>query len=231
MENAKKARNFKRQFLRYTMIKADKIHKQRVIDILSDCFEANKTVNYIVKQDEKKKERIRFLMDYSFDMCLEAGQILMTDDMNGVIICSNSTSKLPILEEAFQTAKFVWKVSGIDGIGRVLKRETYLNSYHPQDEEYMYIWFMGVDKGAQGKGVGSAMIDELIRESNLTDKTIYLETSSESHLQFYKKHGFDVYHIAKEDVFGYELYFLRRFPENHFEKEDNFTAQAHTSTF
>lgn len=196
------------------MIKADKIHKQRVIDILSECFEANKTVNYIVRQDEKKKERIRFLMDYSFDMCLEAGQILMTEDMKGAIICSNSTNKLPILEEAFQTAKFVWKVSGLDGIGRVLKRETYLNSYHPQDEDYMYIWFIGVDKAAQGKGVGAAMIEEIINESERSNKAIYLETSSERHLHFYKKHGFDVYHTADTSVFGYELYFLRKFPKN-----------------
>lgn len=210
------------------MIKADKIHKQRVIDILSECFETNKTVNYIVKQDEKKKERIRFLMEYSFDMCLEAGQILMTDDMLGAIVCSNSTGKLPILEEAFQTAKFVWKVSGIDGIGRVLKRETYLNSYHPQDEEYMYIWFIGVDRAAQGKGVGSAMIEELIGESNLSGKTIYLETSSERHLHFYKKHGFNVYHTAEEEVFGYKLYFLRRFAEGYFEEDKLSTTQKNT---
>jgi ribosomal protein S18 acetylase RimI-like enzyme len=192
------------------MITADKTHKERVIEILSECFDGNKTVNYIVKQDEKRKERVRELIDYSFDACVESGQIYLTNDQNAVIICSLSVDKLPILEEAFLTLKFVFKVVGLDGISRILKREKYISSFHPQDEEFIYIWFIGVKNGDQGKGLGSSLLEEVIEVSEQKKTPIYLETSIERNLSFYQKFGFEIHHIAEENVFGYRLYFLRR---------------------
>lgn len=194
------------------MIKADKIHKEKVIEILSECFETNKSVNWIVKQDSKKKERIRHLMDYSFEACIECGQIYLTENLTGAIICSNADDKLPILEEAYLTLQLVLKVTGIEGIGKALRREKYINQYHPQDEEFLYIWFIGLKKTEQGKGAGSAMLQEVIDKSNKEQIPVYLETSSEANLAFYKKHGFQVYHIPPEDMFGFKLYFLRRLP-------------------
>jgi len=198
------------------MIKADKIHKQQVIEILSECVENNKSINWIVKQDSKRKERIRDLMDYSFEACIESGQIYLTENLTGAIICSNSDDKLPILEEAYLTAQLVWKVIGIDGIGKALRRENYINQYHPQDEEFLYIWFIGLKKSEQGKGAGSAMLQEILNMSNKEQLPIYVETSTEKNLHFYKKHGFEVYHVPPEDLFGFKLYFLRRLPDTNF---------------
>jgi len=195
------------------MIQADKTHKEKVIEILSGCFEKNKTVNWIVKQDSKRIERIRDLMDYSFEACIETGEIYLTDDLNGVIIYSRSHDKLPILEEAYLTLHFVLKVTGIEGIGRALRREQYINQFHPKDEEFIYIWFIGLKKTEQGRGVGSAMLQEVINKSNKEKMPIYHETSDEGNLVFYKKHGFEVYHISPEDMFGFKLYFLKKLPE------------------
>ena len=201
------------------MIKAGKIHKERIIELLAECLDTNKSVNWIVKQDSQRKERIRHLIDYSFEACIDSEQIRLTDDENGVIICSLSDDKLPFLEEAYLTARFVFQVTGIDGIGKALRREDYIKSFHPQDYEYMYLWFIAVDKSAQGKGIGSKMIKEVIAESEKESIPIYLETSDERTLQFYLKHGFEIYHASEEELFGFILYFLRRIPENFIEPE------------
>lgn len=195
------------------MIRADKIHKQIAIDILSECFESNKTVNWIVKQDSRRKDRIRDLIDYSFETCLESGLSYLTNDHAGVIICSMSNDKLPVLEEAYLTLQFVLKVTGIDGIAKALRREDYIKQFHPQDGEFIYIWFIGLRKTEQGKGVGSAMLGEIINKSNEQNIPIYLETSTERNIGFYKKHGFEVYHTSGKEIFGYELFFLRRLPD------------------
>jgi sugar-specific transcriptional regulator TrmB len=144
------------------VIKAGKIHKEKVIEILSECFEKNKSVNWIVKQDSKRKERIRDLIDYSFETCIKIGEIYLTENLTGVIIFSNSDEKLPILEEAYLTVRLIWKVTGIVGIGKALQREKYINRFHPQDEEFIYIWFLGLKKTEQGRGVGSKMVQEVI---------------------------------------------------------------------
>src|SRR4051812_29337256 len=100
------------------MIKAGKIHKDRVLELLAECIDKNKSVNWIVKQDAKRKERIRHLLNYSFEICIAAEQIFLTEDQNGVIICSMSDDKLPFLEEAWHTARFLINVTGINGIGK-----------------------------------------------------------------------------------------------------------------
>lgn len=192
------------------MIKAGKQHKERAIEILAACFDTNKTVNWIVKQDLKREERIKNLIDYSFEACIRSGEVYMPDDESGVIICSLSENKMPILEEAYLTMQFVWKVTGIKGLKRAMWREDYIKQFHPQDKEFMYIWFIGIKKNHQGKGIGSAMLHELINNSDRENLPIYLETSVLANLHFYQKHGFEVYHETGEEVFGFKLYFLRR---------------------
>jgi ribosomal protein S18 acetylase RimI-like enzyme len=196
------------------MIKASKIHKERIIELLAECLDTNKSINWIVKQDSQRKERIRHLIDYSFDACIDSDQICLTDDQNGVIISSLSDDKLPFLEEAYLTARFIFKVTGLDGIGKAWRREEYVKSYHPQDHEYIYLWFIAVDKTEQGKGIGSKMIKGIIDKSNIESLPIYVETSDERNLKFYQKHGFEIYHTSEVELFGFELYFLRRLPEN-----------------
>jgi ribosomal protein S18 acetylase RimI-like enzyme len=194
------------------MIKAGKIHKDRVLELLAECIDKNKSVNWIVKQDAKRKERIRHLLNYSFEICIAAEQIFLTEDQNGVIICSMSDDKLPFLEEAWHTARFLINVTGINGIGKALRRERYVTSFHPTDHEFIYIWFLAVDKSMQGTGVGTAMLAELITTSNQANLPIYLETSEERNVKFYQKHGFEIYHVSDEAMFGFKLYFLRKLP-------------------
>jgi ribosomal protein S18 acetylase RimI-like enzyme len=105
-------------------------------------------------------------------------------------------------------------VTGIDGIGKALRREKYVTSFHPQDEEFIYIWFLAVDERMTGKGIGSSLLQELINKSNREALPIFVETSSESNLLFYHKHGFENYHISDEEMFGFKLYFLKRVPDS-----------------
>jgi len=51
------------------MKKARYTDKELVVDILTRSFNANQSVNYIVKQDKKRIKRISALMDYLFEVC------------------------------------------------------------------------------------------------------------------------------------------------------------------
>ena len=62
------------------MIRADIEDKNRIVEILSKAFDDNKSVNYIIQQDAKRKQRIRNLMEYSFDICNLFGDVFVSDD-------------------------------------------------------------------------------------------------------------------------------------------------------
>jgi hypothetical protein len=60
------------------MIQAAYKDKYLVVDILTKAFDSNKSVNYVVKQDRKREKRIRKLMDYSFELCWESGEVYLS---------------------------------------------------------------------------------------------------------------------------------------------------------
>lgn len=57
------------------MVKANRNDKVLVIDILTKSFDTNQSVNYIVKQDQKRAQRVSSLMDYSFEVCYLFGDV------------------------------------------------------------------------------------------------------------------------------------------------------------
>jgi len=62
------------------MRKAKYEEKNLIIDILTQSFESNKSVNYIIPQNENRIKRIWTLMDYSFEICSLFGDVLISDD-------------------------------------------------------------------------------------------------------------------------------------------------------
>jgi hypothetical protein len=54
-----------------------------VVDILTKSFDDNKSVNYIINQDGKRVQKIRRLMEYSYDQCELFGDIFLSDDKTG----------------------------------------------------------------------------------------------------------------------------------------------------
>jgi hypothetical protein len=62
------------------MAKALYTDKNLVINILTQSFADNKSINFIIKQDRKKALRLKHLMAYSFDTCYQFGEILLSND-------------------------------------------------------------------------------------------------------------------------------------------------------
>ncbi|MGB4398634.1 MAG: N-acetyltransferase, partial [Daejeonella sp.] len=54
--------------------------KVLVKNILSKSFDKNQSVNYIAQQDELREKRIAALMDYSFEICYNYGDVYLSED-------------------------------------------------------------------------------------------------------------------------------------------------------
>lgn len=188
------------------MIKADKNHKSHVIEILSNSFEDNQSVNYIVKQDSKRKERIRALMDYSFEICYMFGAVYLSDDKKGCALVLYPDQKKFSIKSTLLDVQLLLNAIGLTRAGKATSRESAIKSNYPKQPIY-YLWFLGVLNSDQNKGIGSQLLSEIIQDSEKQQKPIYLETSTLKNLPWYKKFGFVIY---KELDFGYKLFMLRR---------------------
>lgn len=182
-------------------VKKDKI---QVVEILTSSFIdvlIPNSINFVVKNDVKRKERLKSLMEFQFDIALDLGHIFISDDLKACIIYVDkwkSSLKRIILE-----IKLLFNVIGIENVFQVLKREKIIKSYHPK-REFIHLWLMGVKPEAQGTGIGSKLLQETL--NFYKGKLIYLETTTPENLKFYKKNGFNIFHNTFE--LDYPLYFL-----------------------
>ena len=188
------------------MIKASRNHKSRVIEILTKSFEDNQSVNYIVKQDSKRAERIKALMDYSFEVCFMFGEVYLSDDQKGCALILYPDQKSFSIKSILMDVQLLLNAIGLTRVGKAMSRETAIKSNYPKDPIY-YLWFLGVINSDQNKGIGSQLLKEIIIDSQKQHKPIYLETSTIKNIPWYKKFGFSIYN---ELDFGYKLFMLRK---------------------
>lgn len=188
------------------MIKAEKKDKQAVTDILTDAFFENRSVNYVIPQDQRKKAKIIKLMAYSFDVCHAFGEVYLSDCRRACALVLYPDRKRTTLQSIWWDLKLAATVFGPARTIRVLSREQLIRKHHPSFP-FFYLWFIGVQKGSRHAGIGKQLMQELLQLSREQQKPVYLETSTPENVPWYQKQGFEVY---AEESLSYKLYFLRK---------------------
>ncbi|MDB5119766.1 MAG: GCN5-related N-acetyltransferase [Sphingobacteriales bacterium] len=188
------------------MIKAHYKDKSLVIDILTESFDTNQSVNYIVKQDRNRAKRVRALMDYSFEVCNQFGDVFLSNDRKACALILYPDKKKTTLKSIMLDVKLILSCVGLENIKKALNRESKIKQLQPKEPMY-YIWFIGVSLAYQNTGIGSALLKEIIEDSSLKRRNIYLETSTLKNIPWYTKFGFAVYN---ELDLSYKLFFLKR---------------------
>lgn len=145
-------------------------------------------------------------MAYSFEICNLFGDVFLSDDNKACALIVYPDKKKTTLKSTLLDIKLILQSVGPGNISKALKREKLISSIQPKIQ-MAYLWFIGVDPVAQGRGSGSKLLQEIIDYSNSNNRPIYLETSTVKNLPWYEKFGFEVY--SEQDL-TYHLYFFKR---------------------
>jgi GNAT superfamily N-acetyltransferase len=180
--------------------------KKQIVDILAGAFVSNKSVNYIVRQDRQKQQRIRALMKYSVDICSLFGKVWLTEDQTACALLLYPDQKKTTFRSVFLDLRLMVRCIGFRNIRKVPGREKLVHAIQPKGRN-AYLWFVGVHLSHQHTGKGSALLKQIIADCDLQQRPVYLETSTLENLPWYERFGFVVYHEAD---FGYSLFFLQR---------------------
>jgi GNAT superfamily N-acetyltransferase len=97
-----------------------------------------------------------------------------------------------------------WKMGGFELLGQVPLLFTLASStpralgllskmekVHPT-EPHWYLAILGTAPEHQGKGIASAMLEPILTRCDAEGTPAYLESSKESNIAFYQRHGFEV---------------------------------------
>ena len=187
------------------MIRAEDTDRNLVVNILARAFDDNLSVNYMVRQDIKRTQRIKYLMEYSFDVCKDSGEVFLSEDKTGCALVLLPDQRRTNLKSVLLDIKLVALCLGFSNLKKTLAREAKIKNLHP--EHIYHVWFLGVDPAKQNKGTGSRLVSELLRDGRSRQRTICLETSTLKNIPWYEKFGF---HIYNELDLGYRLYLMKQ---------------------
>tara|TARA_R110002049_G_scaffold223441_2_gene395096 strand:+ start:1026 stop:1592 length:567 start_codon:yes stop_codon:yes gene_type:complete len=186
------------------MKRAIKQDKDHIIDILVKSFKGNKSVDFVVGKSEKRR---RVLMEYSYENCLENGEVFISESGNSCILTKFSESKANSLKLILMDLKLALMGIGLPKILKVMKRESLINKKQPSSP-FLYLWFIGVDPSSQGRGEGTKSLNFVIDTAKKKGLPVCLETSTQQNFAWYEKRGFKVY--DKSNDFGFTLFFYKR---------------------
>lgn len=186
------------------MIKAKADDKAWVVNLLSQAFDENQSVNYIILQDNNRQKRVKALMDYSFGICSMFGEVWLSDDRQACALILFPEKKKTNFKSVWLDINLILNAIGITRIKKALKREANINAKQPKINR-SYLWFIGVNPANQKNGIGSKLLLEIILQAKQQDRPIFLETSTLKNLPWYERFGFKIYEKLE---LSYTLYFL-----------------------
>ncbi|HVV06803.1 MAG TPA: GNAT family N-acetyltransferase, partial [Puia sp.] len=143
------------------MRKAQPKDKEQVVRMLTLCFDANKSVNYIIPQDHRRTERITRLMEYSFDYCRLFGEVYLSDDRQACALIVHPHKVKTSLPSIRLDLRLIIKCIGLKNIRKVVQREAVIKKLHPKDP-FCYLWFIGTAPDVQHKGIGTTLLKSLL---------------------------------------------------------------------
>ncbi|MDO6437013.1 GNAT family N-acetyltransferase [Cyclobacterium sp. 1_MG-2023] len=185
------------------MRKATQNDREKVVTILLKAFKKNKSVNYIAGKEE---EKIRYLMEYSFENCIDMGEVFISEDGNACAMIQFQDKKKFSWKSTYLDIQLILKTIGLGNIPKALARESFIKKHYPK-EPFTYLWFVGVSPEKQKNGFGTKILEHVLDYSKTLDRPVYLETSTESNLPWYQKHGLEIYTVSEK--FGFPFYFLK----------------------
>lgn len=182
------------------MIIGTKKDKSLAIKILTNSFKDNLSVQYVAG---KNINTIKKLIEYSFYQAFNFGEIIFNNEKNACCFIINPAKKQTTLNSIIWDIKLLFSVIGLFNVSKVLKKEKIVQMNHPNNVNYLHLWYIGVLPNEQGKGLGSKLLNEI---QDHYDKPIYLETSMKNNVTFYTKNKFELY---SEHNFGFIMYMFK----------------------
>lgn len=191
------------------MRKATIKDKKLVSEILVSAFSSltdDSSINLVVKQDEKRIERMQILMEYLFERAICFGEVFISDNNKACILLKFPHTEKVTLKTTLLDLKLAFKCIGIERVYGVLKRERIAKKNYPK-EAHIRPMIMGVKKDFNGKGTAARLMMEVRNKFKDTVLPVIIDAASENNAQLYQKFGFRV--IKKENALGFPIYFLR----------------------
>ncbi|HTR70678.1 MAG TPA: GNAT family N-acetyltransferase [Mycobacteriales bacterium] len=96
---------------------------------------------------------------------------------------------------------------------RASRMQTQIVAAHPRHPKHWYLFAIGTHLDAQGQGLGTALLREVLDRIDLAGEPAYLESSNVRNVPLYERHGFTVVEEMTIDGGGPTMWRMWRDPQ------------------
>lgn len=183
--------------------------KNLVAEILVSAFlplKEDNSINLIVKQDKKRTQRMRTLMEYLFEKAFNFGEIYISNNNKSCILLLFPHKEKINLKTILLNFQLAYRCIGLERVFYVLKRQNNVKSNYPKGK-YIVPLIMGVTNECKGNGTAARLMIEVKNHYTNNKLPVIVDAASKKNVILYEKFGFRVF--KEEKSLGFPIYFLR----------------------
>ena len=165
-------------------------------EVLGRAFNTNPGFVWMFPDDKTRLAKLTWFMARGVKAGDRTGEVYTTSDtVEGAAVWlppgRTRLSPIQMIAAGFLPAPLTL------GMGSFLRFMNAMNRFeHLHNEampgEHWYLMILGVDPPRQGQGIGSALLQPVLRKADEGGLPCYLETDKPEDVGFYQKHGFEV---------------------------------------
>lgn len=163
---------------------------ERAVTTLARAFDADPPMNWVIRKDAGRAAGFREMFEVTFHtMTFPFGCVEVDEDGGGVALWTPPGKwQLGVFKQLGLLPNFV-RVIGVGRLIKVVGAINRLQALHPTEPHY-YLFALGVDPERQGRGIGAALLANMLARADAEQMPAYLEASTPMNRRLYERHGF-----------------------------------------
>jgi ribosomal protein S18 acetylase RimI-like enzyme len=184
-----------------------------LVEVLARAFDDDPVPRWLFRGERRRRRALRVFFRIQLRrVYLERGEVWTTEDRSGAALWAPPDGSRPGLRELLHLLPVVPYLVGLGSdapdAARLLAA---VDNARPR-ERHWYLATLGTDPDHQRSGVGSALVEAVLARVDAEGLPTYLESSKESNLAFYGRHGFEVTGQVRAPGAGPTLWTMWRQP-------------------
>lgn len=184
-----------------------------LVEVLARAFDDDPVINWFVRSDAGRPEAFRRFFEIAVrTMTLPLGEVYVAGEGSGAALWAPPGTWQLGPEDLEPLLPDLTAVFGEDTLERSLEGMGAMDAVHPH-EPHFYLLALGVAPELQSRGIGGALLQEVLRRCDAAGLPAYLEATSPRNVALYRRHGFAVTDTLTLPGGGPPLWLMWRAPQ------------------